>query len=110
MLKNRNVKDCSENWNEDADVAEGLKQFFASEDDLETFLETLNKVLRQFHQLVDDETVIYLERGLFGAPMWIRLRYGFGLGLLIGGLEWILVDLTPGAPDLYPIRTAAEEE
>ena len=33
--------------------------------------------------------VIYLERGLFGAPMWIRLWCGFGLGLLIGGLEWI---------------------
>ena len=32
------------------------------------------------------------------------------MGLLIGGLEWILVDLTPGAPDLYPIQTAAEEE
>ena len=42
--------------------------------------------------------------------MWIQIRYGFGLGLLIGGLEWILVNLTPGAPDLYPIRTAAEEE
>ena len=41
--------------------------------------------------------------------MWIRIRCGFGLGLTIGGLEWILVDLTPGAPDLYPIRIAAEE-
>lgn len=35
------------------------------------------------------QPVIYLERGLFGAPMWIQLRYGFGLGLLVGGLEWI---------------------
>ena len=34
-------------------------------------------------------TVIYLEWGLFGAPMWIRLRCGFGLGLPISGLEWI---------------------
>ena len=42
--------------------------------------------------------------------MWIQIRCGFGLGLLIGGLEWILVDLTPGAPDLYPIQTAVEEE
>jgi len=42
--------------------------------------------------------------------VWIRIRYGFGLGLLIGGVEWILVDMTPGAPDLYPIQTAAEEE
>ena len=32
------------------------------------------------------------------------------MGLTIGGLEWILVDLTPGAPDLYPIRIAAKEE
>jgi len=54
--------------------------------------------------------VILLDWGLFGAPVWIQIRYGFGLGLLIGGLEWISVDLTPGAPDLNPIRTAAEEE
>ena len=54
--------------------------------------------------------VILLDWGLFGAPVWIQIRCGLGLGLLISGLEWILVDLTPGAPDLYPIRTAAEEE
>jgi len=42
--------------------------------------------------------------------VWIQVRYGFGSSLLIGGLEWILVNLTPGAPDLYLIRTAAEEE
>ena len=54
--------------------------------------------------------VILLDWGLFGAPVWIQIRCGFGLGRLIGGLEWIFVDLTPGAPDLYPIRIAAEEE
>ena len=55
-------------------------------------------------------SVILLDWGLVGAPVWIQIRCGFGLGLLIGGLEWILVDLTPRAPDLYPIRTTAEEE
>ena len=54
--------------------------------------------------------MILLDWGLFGAPVWIHIRCGCGLGLLTGGLEWILVDLTPGAPDLYPIRTATEEE
>ena len=54
--------------------------------------------------------VILLDWGLVGAPVWIQIRCGFGLGLLIGGLEWIFVDLTPGAPNLYPIRIAAEEE
>ena len=39
--------------------------------------------------------------------MWIQVQCGFGLGLLIGVLEWIL---TPGTPDLYPIRIAAKEE
>jgi hypothetical protein len=47
--------------------------------------------------------VILLDWGLVGAPVWIQIRCGFGLGLLTGGLEWILVDLTPGAPNLYPI-------
>ena len=42
--------------------------------------------------------------------MQIQVPCGFGLSLPIGGLEWVLVDLTPGAPDLYLIRTAAEEE
>jgi hypothetical protein len=58
----------------------------------------------------DRPAVILLDWGLVGAPVWIQIRCGFGLGLLIGGLEWILVDLTPGALDLYPIRTTAEEE
>jgi hypothetical protein len=39
--------------------------------------------------IIEYSTVIYLERGLFGAPMWIRLRCGFGLGLLVSRLEWI---------------------
>ena len=54
--------------------------------------------------------VILLDWGLIGAPVWIQSRCEFGLGLLIGGLEWILVDLTPGALDLYLIQTVAEEE
>ena len=54
--------------------------------------------------------MILLDWGPFGAPVWIQIRCGFGLSLLIGGLEWIFVDLTPGAPDLYPIRTAAKGE
>jgi len=42
--------------------------------------------------------------------VWIQVLCGFRLSLLIGGLEWILVNSTPGAPDLYSIRAAAEEE
>jgi hypothetical protein len=54
----------------------------------------LNTVSNALHyEAIDShdafKSVIYLERGLFGAPMWIRLRCGFGLGLLVGGLEWI---------------------
>ena len=51
-----------------------------------------------------------LVQAVSGAPVGIQVRCGFGLSLLIGGLEWILVNLTPGAPDIYPVRTAAEEE
>ena len=49
-------------------------------------------ILGVYHELDSSHAVlavIYLERGLFGAPMWIRLRCGFGLGLLVSGLEWI---------------------
>ena len=56
------------------------------------------------------EPVIYLERGLFGAPMWIRLRCGFGLAFWLVDWSGSTVDLTLGAPDLYPTRTTAEEE
>jgi hypothetical protein len=49
------------------------------------------------------KSVILLDWGLVGAPVWIQIRCGFGFGFLIGGLEWILVNLTPGAPNLYPI-------
>ena len=53
-----------------------------SPDDLESLSEHSSKADRK-------GSMIYLERGLFGAPMRIRLRCGFGSGLLIGGLEWI---------------------
>jgi hypothetical protein len=53
------------------------------------------------------ETSDLIRLGSIWSSSWIQIRCGFGLGLLIGGLEWILVD---GAPDLYPIRTAVEEE
>ena len=54
--------------------------------------------------------VIDLERDLFRAPGWAQAWCGLGFELLIGRLEWILVDLTPGALDLCSIQTAAEEE
>ena len=56
------------------------------------------------------DPVIYPERGLFGAPI------GFGFDVDLDWAFWLVdwsgstVDLTLGAPDLYPIRTAAEEE
>lgn len=74
VLKTRNIKDCTEYWHEDADIAEGLKQFLASENDLKTFLETLNMVLRQFHQLVDDKTLRMSKKDLSFIQMYRKMK------------------------------------
>jgi len=54
------------------------------------FEEVILRVSARLQQLTAGfATVKGLERGLFGAPSWIQVRSGSGLGLLIGGLEWI---------------------
>jgi hypothetical protein len=57
LLQIRNIETAYDTWYNDPDLNQSLNQFFASENDLQTFLDTLNKVLRQFHQLVDDNTL-----------------------------------------------------
>ena len=52
--------------------------------------------------------MIFLDWGRSGAPGWIEARTGCGSIDFIGGAEWIRGRGALGAPDLYPIREAAE--
>ena len=55
-------------------------------------------------------TVILLERGLFGAPGGLGLDVDLESGPRLVDWSGSEVDLALGAPDLYPIRSEAEEE
>ncbi|RYP57481.1 hypothetical protein DL769_009443 [Monosporascus sp. CRB-8-3] len=57
ILSNREVQPCVQSWATDSDLAQALRAFFASENDLTIFIDTMNKVVRLFYQLVEDETV-----------------------------------------------------
>ena len=54
--------------------------------------------------------MILLERGLFGAPGGLGLDVDLESGPRLVDWSGSEVDLALGAPDLYPIRSEAEEE
>ena len=57
LLQISNIETARDTWSDDPDISQSLNQFFASENDRETFFDTLDKVFRQFYQLVDDNTL-----------------------------------------------------
>ncbi|EAQ90240.1 hypothetical protein CHGG_02175 [Chaetomium globosum CBS 148.51] len=57
ILNDREVQSCVDGWAAGSDLAQALHAFFASDNDVAVFLETMDKVLRLFYQLIEDETV-----------------------------------------------------
>lgn len=66
ILNDREVQSCVDGWAADSDLARALQAFFASDSDLAVFLETMDKVLRLFYQLIEDETVKISKSDLVG--------------------------------------------
>ena len=64
-----------------------------------------------FHWQGDKHSaVIYLERCLFGAPIGFDFDVDLDWAFLLVDWSGYTVNLTLGAPDLYPIRTAAKDK
>ncbi|KXX78612.1 hypothetical protein MMYC01_204493 [Madurella mycetomatis] len=57
ILNDREVQSCVDGWAAGSDLARALQAFFARDSDLAIFLEIMDKVLRLFCQLIEDETV-----------------------------------------------------
>ncbi|KAH8883247.1 hypothetical protein GQ53DRAFT_699835 [Thozetella sp. PMI_491] len=74
ILNDREVQSCVQNWNNDSDVAKGLREFFTSDNDLQLFLQTMEKTLTLFYQLLQDETVKISKADLDFSKMSEKMR------------------------------------